>query len=165
MPRPTALQIDLRQTRPFRGVAHEAAVGLLHTASVVERFLARVVEPSGVSLAQYNVLRILRGAGPEGHPTLAIRDRMIAEATGITRLLDKLEAVGLVRRERTLPDRRQVRCFITRAGLRLLRSLDSAVDQADAAAVGGLTASEQRELIALMNKVRAQHRSASADAG
>jgi DNA-binding MarR family transcriptional regulator len=77
---------------------------------VVNRSLARVVEPSGLSLAQYNALRIIRGAGAGGIPTLSIRERMIEEGTTITRLLDKLEEAGLIRRERSYPDRRQVLC-------------------------------------------------------
>src|SRR5574338_316366 len=82
-------------------------------SSIVHRAVARVVEPAGLSLAQYNALRIVRGAGPGGIPTLSIRDRMIEEGTTITRLLDKLEDGGLIRRERNFPDRRQVLCFIT----------------------------------------------------
>lgn len=111
---PHNLQQELQQTRPFRSDAQEAALALLRTASVVSRRFARVVEPQGLSLAQYNVLRILRGAGPDGLPTLAIRDRMIDEGSTVTRLLDKLEAAGLVTRDRSRPDRRQVLCRITR---------------------------------------------------
>ena len=81
-------------------------MALLRTASVVRRAVERVVEPSGLSLAQYNALRIVRGAGAGGIPTLAIRERMLEEGTTITRLLDKLEDAGLVRRERSFPDRR-----------------------------------------------------------
>jgi len=70
------------------------------------------------------VLRILRGAGQQGTPTLEIADRMIQKNPGITRLLDKLEAKHLVRRKRCPEDRRQVLCWITEAGLRLLADLD-----------------------------------------
>jgi len=73
---------------------------LVRTASIVNRALARVVEPYGLSLAQYNALRIIRGAGSGGIPTLSIRERMIEEGTTITRLLDKLEEAGLIQRER-----------------------------------------------------------------
>ena len=89
--RASAVQAEIRQSKPFRSPAQEATVALLRTASVVGRAIARVLEPSGLSLAQYNALRIVRGAGAGGIPTLAIRERMIEEGTTITRLLDKLE--------------------------------------------------------------------------
>src|SRR5919112_1708758 len=105
--RTSAVQSEIRQNKPFRSTAQEATIALLRTASVVNRALARVVEPSGLSLAQYNALRIIRGAGGGGIPTLSIRERMIEEGTTITRLLDKLEESELITRERAAPDRRQ----------------------------------------------------------
>ncbi len=157
MPRSTrsAIQAELRQRRPFRSTRQEATVALLRTASVVRRALERVVEPSGLSLAQYNALRIVRGAGAGGIPTLAIRERMIEEGTTITRLLDKLEAAGLVRRERASPDRRQVICHATDAGAALLDRLDPLVDAADADAVASLPDDEVDTLVGLLDAVRA----------
>ncbi|BAH37501.1 MAG TPA: MarR family transcriptional regulator [Gemmatimonas aurantiaca] len=152
---PHNLQQELQQTRPFRSDAQEAALALLRTASVVSRRFARVVEPQGLSLAQYNVLRILRGAGPDGLPTLAIRDRMIDEGSTVTRLLDKLEAAGLVTRDRSRPDRRQVLCRITPEGLTLLTTLDPEVDAVDAAVSVTLTGDERRTLVDLLAKIRA----------
>lgn len=150
------MQQEIQQTRPFRSDAQEAALSLLRTASVVSRRFARVVEPEGLSLAQYNVLRILRGAGPEGLPTLAIRDRMIDEGSTVTRLLDKLEAAGLVTRDRSRPDRRQVLCRITPEGLTLLARLDPTVDAMDDAATAVLTHDERRTLIDLLARIRAE---------
>src|SRR6185312_16900298 len=108
----------------FHSVKAEVAVSILRTAALIERYYAQVVARSGLTTQQYNVLRILRGAGEEGLPTLVIRDRMIHEAPGITRLLDKLEKAGLARRERCSPDRRQVLCYITDKGLEVLDQLD-----------------------------------------
>ena len=130
-------------------------MALLRTASVVRRAVERVVEPSGLSLAQYNALRIVRGAGTGGIPTLAIRERMLEEGTTITRLLDKLEEAGLVRRERAHPDRRQVICHATPEGKRLLDQLDPLVDASDAAAVGTLSDAEVESLVQLLDAVRA----------
>ena len=155
MARVSRVQSEIRQSRPFRSAAQEATIALLRTASVVGRALARVVEPWGLSLAQYNALRIVRGAGAGGIPTLAIRERMIEEGTTITRILDKLEAAGLVARERALPDRRQVICQVTAAGKRLLDELDPLVDAADEAAVATLGPRELDDLIALLDAVRA----------
>jgi DNA-binding MarR family transcriptional regulator len=136
-------------------VRQEATVALLRTASVVRRTLERVVEPHGLSLAQYNALRIVRGAGAGGIPTLAIRERMLEEGTTITRLLDKLEIAGLVRRERALPDRRQVICHATDAGKRLLDRVDPLVDASDAAAVATLAEHDVEHLVQLLDAVRA----------
>ncbi|MCE2899978.1 MAG: MarR family winged helix-turn-helix transcriptional regulator [Gemmatimonas sp.] len=153
-PRARSLLEEIQQTRPFRSDSQEAALALLRTASVVSRRFARVVEPHGISLAQYNVLRILRGAGPAGLPTLAIRDRMIDEGSTVTRLLDKLEEAGLVSRDRSRPDRRQVLCTITPAGEAMLVALDPAMAAADDATMSVLGAAELRTLIALLGTLR-----------
>ena len=151
----STLREELQQTRPFHSAAHEGVVSILRTSAVMQRHLAQVVEASGVTIQQYNVLRILRGAGDAGLPTLAIRDRMIEEAAGITRLLDKLEDAQYVVRERSTPDRRQVVCRITRTGLAVLASLDAPVDDEQARALSMLTHDEQRQLIELLGAIRA----------
>src|SRR6476660_6352167 len=148
------LQAEMGQSRPFASVNQEATVALLRTASVVSRAFARVVEPAGLSWAQYNALRIIRGAGRAGVPTLAIRERMIDEGTTITRLLDKLEAAGLISRERSEPDRRQVMCYATEEGRRLLNQLDPKVDALDEAAVGFLPATRLVALIHTLDQIR-----------
>jgi DNA-binding MarR family transcriptional regulator len=161
--RPSRLQSELKQRKPFRSRGQEATIALLRTASVVGRAVARVVEPSGLSLAQYNALRIIRGAGAGGIPTLAVRERMIEEGTTITRLLDKLEESELITRERAAPDRRQVICYITAAGRRLLDKLDPLVDASDAEAVDVLDDDELEQLVAMLDRVRAgnAHRGAA----
>jgi DNA-binding MarR family transcriptional regulator len=147
------LQAEMGQRRPFASANQEATVALLRTASVVTRAFARVVEPAGLSWAQYNALRIIRGAGRTGIPTLAIRERMIDEGTTITRLLDKLEAAGLIRRERTVPDRRQVLCFVTPDGRRLLDGLDPKVDALDEAVMAGLSEGRLETLVGLLDVI------------
>lgn len=152
--RSSTVQREIRQTKPFRSTAQEATITLLRTASIVSRALARVVEPYGLSLAQYNALRIIRGAGTGGIPTLSIRERMIEEGTTITRLLDKLEGAAFIRRERSVPDRRQVLCFVTDSGRKLLDSLDPLVDAADEEAVATLSGLELDRFIDLLDAVR-----------
>jgi DNA-binding MarR family transcriptional regulator len=149
------LQREIRQRKPFRSSAHEALVGLLRTTDRVRRTLAGVVEPRGLTLQQYNVLRILRGARPAGLPTLEIAARMVEHAPGITRLLDRLEAKTLVRRQRRDDDRRQVMCRITPAGLRLLGGLDASLQRADESTLGMLSRRDLRRLIALLDRIRA----------
>jgi DNA-binding MarR family transcriptional regulator len=156
------LQAEIAQRRPFHSIKAEVTVGILRTAALIERHFAQVVARTGVTVQQYNVLRILRGAGPEGLPTLVIRDRMIHAAPGITRLLDKLEKAGLARRERASPDRRQVFCYITPKGLEVLAQLDEEMRRADDVAVGTLDEAQQRELIKLLEGVRAVHRTGNA---
>src|SRR5438445_6730714 len=118
------LEQEIKQKRPFPSQRQRAVVGLLRTADVVGRFVDAVIEHQGVTGQQYNVLRILRGAGERGLPTLEIAERMIEQTPGITRLIDRLEAKKLVLRERCAADRRQVFCRITPAGLDLLTRLD-----------------------------------------
>lgn len=150
----SAVQQELQQRVPFRSPGAEAAVGIMRTASVLQRLLSQVVEPHGITRQQYNVLRILRGTGEQGLPTLAIRDRMIEEAPGITRLIDRLEHAGLVSRERCSPDRRQVLCRITERGLALLDALEQQVDAAVDRSVSLLGIEEQKQLIDYLDRVR-----------
>ena len=150
-----SLHEEIPQSRPFRSQSQEATIALMHTASIVSRRFARVVEPHGLSLAQYNVLRILRGAGADGLPTLAIRDRMIDEGSTVTRLLDKLENAALVTRDRSRPDRRQVLCTITTQGAALLAVLDPQIDATDLTVLAILTPEQREHLLAILAAVRA----------
>jgi DNA-binding MarR family transcriptional regulator len=150
----TLLEQELKQDRPFPSRTEEAVVGLFRTAEVVRRALGAVVEARGITLQQYNVLRILRGAGDAGLPTLDIADRMVEHAPGITRLLDRLEAKGMVRRKRCPEDRRQVLCWIEPAGERLLADLESPMRAVARRLMSGLGAGGLRTLIRLMDAVR-----------
>ncbi len=154
MPHKSTIFAELKQTRPFHSRYQEALLALMRTGAVAKRPIVKVVEAAGLSLAQYNVLRILRGAGADGLPTLAIRQRMVEEAAGITRLIDKLEAASYVNRERSTPDRRLVLCRITKSGLALLARLDDGVMQADKAVLKVLDDDELDQLITLLDKVR-----------
>ncbi len=155
MTRESRLQRELKQKRPFRSRAHEATVGLLRTADMVRREFAQVVEPRGITIQQFNVLRILRGAGQAGLPTLEIAERMIEETPGITRLLDRLEKKKLVRRKRCDADRRQVLCWISSEGLALLAALDDPVARRDASLLEALNEPALESLIHSLDAVRA----------
>jgi DNA-binding MarR family transcriptional regulator len=153
----SALQREIRQRRPFSSPGQEAALGLLRTADVLRRFVARVLEPYDVTPQQYNVLRILRGAGTDGLPTLTIGERMLEDSPGVTRLIDRLAAKGLVDRARSTEDRRQVLCRITSAGLDLLARMDEPMTGSDEHALKMLTVDEQKQLIRLLDRIRAGH--------
>lgn len=130
--RRSRLKEELQQNLPFRSKAHEAYLALLRTADLAKYRLTQLLEQEGVTFQQYNVLRILRGAGPRGLPTLEIGERMIERTPGVTRIVDRLQDKGWVSRERCTEDRRKVWCRITPEALSLLARLDPVVDGAHA---------------------------------
>ena len=145
-------------TKPSQpSLVQTAYVNLLATADVIRTLFEKVCAPFDITGQQYNVLRILRGAEPDGLPTLTIAERLIERAPGITRMIDRLESKGLVRREARSDDRRCVYCRITREGLNLLRPLDEPVEDANHKAFGGLTRREIEQLVALLLKTRQAH--------
>lgn len=156
MERVSKLQQEIQQNKPFRTLGQEAYLSILRTADVLRRQTAAILTPFGITQQQYNVLRILRGAGSEGLPTLHIGERLIEETPGITRMLDRLEVRQWVRRERCEGDRRQVLAFITPAGLELLRQLDPLVESPASNPFLGLPDSEIVRLIQLLDVVRAR---------
>jgi len=153
-PRPPTIVEELKQTRPFASKAQEATVALLRTTDMVKRQLARVVEKERITLQQYNVLRILRGARGEPLSALEITERLIEETPGVSRLLDRLVAKGLVRRERCTQDRRRLECFITGRGLEVLARLDDVMARADADALQGLSQKDIVMLNELLSRIR-----------
>lgn len=151
---------ELRQSRPFTTLDAETLVAVMRTSDAVRAHLQAAMTPFGVTLQQYNVLRILRGAGPQGLPTLSVAERMIERTPGVTRLLDRLEAQGLVLRTRGT-DRRQVLASITELGLDLLDRMSGPLARADAAAVSALSDREKEELVGLLARMRAGTREAA----
>jgi len=150
----SSIQHELKQTRPFASKGEEAGVALMRTADLIRRNAAAILGPYDLTEQQYNVLRILRGAGERGLPTLDIAERMIEETPGITRLIDRLEAKKLVTRERCSVDRRRVYCRITRAGLELVNTLDRPILEGIEAAMSGLKKRELNDLLALLDRAR-----------
>jgi DNA-binding MarR family transcriptional regulator len=154
----STIREEIRQRKPFRSPQQEAVVALLRTATVVRDYFEKVLAPHGLTLQQMNVLRILRGAGAEGLPTLEIAQRMVERTPGITRLIDRLERKGLVARVRSKSDRRVVFCRATESGLELLAPLDDIVNEADRAAVAALDEAGLGALVDLLDRIRAWHR-------
>lgn len=150
-----SLKYEIQQNKPFHSLSHEAVLGLLKTTDLVRRVISSVVEPAGVSMQQYNVLRILRGSAPEPLPTLTIRTRMIEQTPGITRLLDKLQKGGWVSRERCKDDRRQVLCSITAKGKALVDGLDEPIERIYGRLLGHVPEQELRTLVRAMDRLRA----------
>src|SRR5574341_486641 len=127
-----------------------AVVRLLSAADRLRRHFTALLAPYDLTLQQFNVLRILRGAEPHGLPTLAIAQRMIERTPGVTRLVDRLVAKGLAARCPGEADRRLVMCRITPRGLQLLKRLDRPIARADAAAVAALRPRDRARLVALL---------------
>jgi len=150
------LQREIRQNRPFHSRGQEAFLSLLRTGDVVKHRFQELFERAGITFQQYNVLRILRGAGADGLPTLEIGDRMIERTPGVTRLLDRLEAKGLVQRRRSPEDRRKVLCHISPQGLELLASLDAPVTEADEMVFEGMDVADLDTLIRILDRLRDQ---------
>src|SRR5215475_546708 len=146
-----------RRTRHAAPQAKEAYVALLHTADLVRTAFAAVLEPYDMTGQQYNVLRILRGAEPDGLPTLTIAERMIENTPGVTRMIDRLESKGLVAREIRPQDRRCVYCRVTKKGLNLLEPLDQPVDEFNRSVFCALSKAELEQLTALLMKTRQAH--------
>ena len=153
----TPLQKELRQRKPFASTAQECVVALMRTTDLLKRLTSPVVEAAGITLQQFNVLRILRGGGDEGLPTLEVADRMVEQTPGVTRLLDRLEAKGLVRRQRCQKDRRQHLCWITDQGREVLAGLDRPVLQAADTSLAGLSDADQKKLLQLLGALREAH--------
>lgn len=131
----------------------ELTTAVLRTADALRRRIAATLSPHGITSQQYNVLRILRGVHPDSLPTLEVGARMIEQTPGITRLLDRLETAGLVRRERGGNDRRLVECRITAAGRTLLARLDGPVDEINRQAVRGIPAQERSSLLQMLSQM------------
>ena len=127
---------------------------ILRTASYLRRSYADIFEERGITFQQYNVVLILRGAGPSGLPTLEIARRMIDETPGITRLLDRLETKKLIRRERPANNRRQVICYATQKGLDLLQELDAPIRARVKASAQRLSDAEVHNLLEYLARIR-----------
>ena len=120
---------EIKQHKPLRMPGQVAVITIFRTADVVRHAVERALSPFGLSNEQYNVLRILRGAGESGLPTLDIADRMLSRSPNITRLVDRMIAKKLARRTRPRHDRRVVIVSLTAQGFELLSHLDEVVDR------------------------------------
>jgi DNA-binding MarR family transcriptional regulator len=148
------LKHEIAQQRPFTGLAEEAFLNLARTADCVQRAAQRATRRWGVTSTQYNVLRILRGAYPEGLTCSAIGDRMITADPDITRLLARLKTLKLIRQQRDKRDRRVVWTHISPAGLELLAEMDPTVRKMPEEILGHLNQSELAEFIRLLELAR-----------
>ena len=148
------LREEIRQHKPFESLEEETVLNVLRTADVLLQRITAVLKPFKLSHSQYNVLRILRGAGPEGLACREIGERMITRDPDITRLLDRLEARGLLTRTRDQQDRRVITARISPEGQRLLEELDQPIAEVDRQPLQHLGEQQLRTLIELLELAR-----------
>jgi DNA-binding MarR family transcriptional regulator len=148
------LQQDLHQSVPFASLHAEAFLNLLRTSDQLQRKLRLALKPHGITDTQYNVLRILRGAGAHPLPCSEIGERLISQVPDITRLLDRLERIHLIRRARDRKDRRIVLSSILPSGLAKLKELDGVVERCVEKMLEHLTQQELFQMIALLESAR-----------
>ena len=148
------LQAEIRQRKPFVSLEEETYLNLVRTADALTRELELLLQPNGLTTTQYNVLRILRGAGEEGSTCSGISERLLAFDPDVTRLLDRLEKGQLVQRTRSTTDRRVVMTTITTAGLELLGKLDEPVESLLKQQFRGIGRERLRQLVAELEEIR-----------
>jgi len=148
------LRHELRQQKPFGSVQQEAQLSVVRTGSLLTDAFEKMLRPYGITAAQFNVLRILRGAEPDGLCRNELRDRLLTRMPDVTRLLDRMEHARLVERTREGEDRRRVRTRITPKARRLVDRLDDTVAEEHQRRFGHLGKERLRELIQTLSEVR-----------
>ena len=148
------LRDELKQRKPFTSLEQEAQLSVVRTSAMLVDAFERMLKPYGITATQYNVLRILRGAEPNGLCRNDLRDRMLTRMPDVTRLLDRMEESGHIARARETSDRRMVMTRITAKGRRLLDELEDAVGREHERAFAALNKEQMRSLIANLAAVR-----------
>src|SRR5262249_50273849 len=144
---PSRLRDEIKQAKPFRSLEQEAYLSIERAAAVLGHAFGDALKPYGLTPTQYNVLRILRGAGQAGLARCEVRERMIAQVPDVTRLSDRLEEMGLATRARDADDRRVVTTRITSEGLSLLSQLDEPIAAIHYGQLGHMTPERLQSLI------------------
>lgn len=154
-----ATRVATTPARRFDSAEQEAFLSLWRTYDRLRDLEDKLFATFDLTPQQYNVLRVLRAAHPEPLPTLLVAERLVSRAPDITRMLDKLEQRGLVRRERPARDRRTVLIGITDDGLALIEKIAEPLRECHARQLGHLTRAEIKSLSALLKAARAPHES------
>ena len=148
------LRNEIKQTKPFSSAEAEAHLNIERTSAVLGHAFGEKLKAYGITSTQYNVLRILRGASPGGLCRNEVRDRLVSQVPDVTRLLDRLEASGLIERARSSADRRLVSTHITPAGLKLLEQLDEPVLEMHRTLLGHMSGEQLKTLSDLLALAR-----------
>src|ERR1700750_487415 len=148
------LAVTLKQKRPFASLQQEAFLSILRTASELSNTADKLLRQFDITQQQYNVLRILRGAGTEGLCRNEISARMVAAAPDMSRLLDRMEKSGWITRERAEDDRRQVSTYITKSGMDLLAKLETPTNDVVMRLFAGAVVSDLKIVLKVNDRIR-----------
>lgn len=151
----STLQSEIKQSVPFSGLREEVWLNLSRTAAALSHQMEQRLRPHGVSPTQYNVLRILRGAGENGLCQYEIGARLVAQVPDVPRILDRMEKAGWVKRVRGEADRRMVIAGLTAKGLGLVGALDGTMVEMQGEILQGLSEDELGRLNELLVLARA----------
>lgn len=150
----TSLRDDIKQTKPFKTLYEETDLNIVRTAYVLIDAFETAIKSYGITSTQYNVLRILRGAGDAGLSRNEVRDRLLNRMPDATRLLDRMEKSGLISRSREAEDRRLVTTRLTKKGKQLVDQLDPLVARQHKSRLGHMTDKQLTTLNSLLTLVR-----------
>lgn len=153
-PKSASLAEILKQTKSFSSSQQEAYLSIIRTAAELSHTADRCLKPFKITQAQYNVLRILRGAGDAGLCRNEIRSRMLNAMPDMSRLLDRMEKTGWIERERGLHDRRQVATRLTRSGAQMLDSIDKPLNRLHLRQFRGMSPKNLKRLLASLAEIR-----------
>ena len=148
------LQNEIKQNVPFPNLRAEVWLNLVRTSAVLMHGMEQQLRPYGLSMTQYNVLRILRGAGSSGLCQYEIRDRLVAQVPDVPRILERMEKARWVERARGTSDRRMVMTSLTGCGVRLLVELEKPLEQVMAGMFPQLDATGLTKLNELLVQAR-----------
>lgn len=148
------LQEELKQAKPFKRVEEEAFLSIMRTAAVLDHAMSQALKPHGVTPTQYNVLRILRGAGADGLCRNEVGERLVTAVPDVTRLLDRMEELGLIVRHRGSEDRRFVTTRLSKKGADLVNKLDARICEVHDGLLGHVDRRHLETLVELLGEIR-----------
>lgn len=148
------LKDEIKQAKSFPSLEAEVILTLLRTADALSRGVEEILKLAGLSGTQYNVLRILRGAGEQGLCCREAAERMITRDPDITRLVDRLERRGLITRSRDSRDRRVITVRISEAGRKILKDLDGPIEEFNRNRLSHMDKGDLRKLLELLEAAR-----------
>lgn len=156
MDRSTSREAEYQKLKfTFRSIAQEVYLSLVISSSQLSYEVDVLMRKHGLTQPQYNVLRILRGAGRDGLGRNEVRERLVTTMPDVTRLLDRMEASGLILRKQCEVDRRQTKTTLTEAGGKLVRKLDIPLDKLHQKHTDGIEESELKRMLAVLSRLRA----------
>ncbi|NJB85811.1 DNA-binding MarR family transcriptional regulator [Lewinella marina] len=148
-----SIEEEIRQPS-FRSPAHRTQVNIIYTAAWINQNTTQALRPFGLSIQQFNILRILRGRNGKPATVKLLTERMLDKMSNASRLVDKLKEKGYVRRQECETDRRRVDIVITEEGLDVIRRASEAVEETMASHFGNLTDDDFDELSTLLDRLR-----------